>query len=156
VGSLSKSFGLAGWRVGYLVVPDRWIDAVLRAQDALMIHAAVPSQYIAIEALTHRSADDYVQRFAARVAADQASFRTRLTTLPWVESVTGNTATFLWVTLEPRCDADTFAAQLLDQHGIGVLEGGVFGAIEPSFRLGIACADSADLTRAWDRLRLVP
>lgn len=155
VGSLSKSFGLAGWRVGYLVVPDAWIEAVLRAQDALMIHAAVASQYIAIEALAHRPADDYVQRFAARVAADQARLREQLVTLPWVESVTGDVATFLWVTLEPSRDADAFAAQLLEQHGVGVLAGSAFGAIEPCIRLGIGCTDSADLARAWDRLRVV-
>jgi aspartate/methionine/tyrosine aminotransferase len=151
IGSLSKSFGLAGWRVGYAIVPDAWIDAMVRAQDALMIHAAVASQYAALEALVHRGSDDYVQSYAARIVVEQASMRARMESLPWVLHVSGDSATFLWVTLQPGQDPDAFAARLLED-GVGVLSSSAFGGEQPAFRLGVACVDPADLARAWNRL----
>ena len=39
--SLSKAFGMAGWRVGYLVVPQALSDAVGKIQDTLLICATV-------------------------------------------------------------------------------------------------------------------
>ena len=49
--SLSKNFGMASWRVGYVVFPADLFDALNKVQDTNLICAPVPSQLLAIEAL---------------------------------------------------------------------------------------------------------
>ena len=45
IGSFSKSFALAGWRIGYLSGPVEVIREALKLQDTLIICAPVVSQY---------------------------------------------------------------------------------------------------------------
>jgi aspartate/methionine/tyrosine aminotransferase len=49
--SLSKAYGFASWRIGYMVVPSHLVDAVNKIQDTLLICAPVISQYAALGAL---------------------------------------------------------------------------------------------------------
>ena len=49
--SMSKSFGLAGWRVGYAVYPSWASDEMVKVQDTLPTHACTASQKVALAAL---------------------------------------------------------------------------------------------------------
>jgi aspartate/methionine/tyrosine aminotransferase len=49
--SLSKNYGMASWRVGYVVFPTRLAQAMSKIQDTNLICAPVVSQLLAIEAL---------------------------------------------------------------------------------------------------------
>lgn len=49
--SLSKAYGFASWRIGYLLLPAHLSAAVQKIQDTILICAAVISQYAAVGAL---------------------------------------------------------------------------------------------------------
>jgi aspartate/methionine/tyrosine aminotransferase len=49
--SLSKAYGFAGWRIGYMAIPERLQTAIQKIQDTLLICPALISQVAAIEAL---------------------------------------------------------------------------------------------------------
>jgi aspartate/methionine/tyrosine aminotransferase len=49
--SLSKAYGFAGWRLGYVVYPDHLASAMMKAQDTLLVCAPVISQAAAAAAL---------------------------------------------------------------------------------------------------------
>ncbi len=49
--SLSKAFGFASWRIGYMVIPEHLLSAVMKIQDTILICAPVISQYAALGAL---------------------------------------------------------------------------------------------------------
>lgn len=49
--SMSKSFGLAGWRVGYAVYPSWASENMVKIQDTLPTHACTASQEVALTAL---------------------------------------------------------------------------------------------------------
>jgi aspartate/methionine/tyrosine aminotransferase len=49
--SLSKAYGFASWRVGYMVIPRALLDSVKKIQDTILICAPVISQYAALGAL---------------------------------------------------------------------------------------------------------
>ena len=49
--SLSKAYGFASWRIGYMVVPEHLLDSVKKIQDTILICPPVVSQYAAIGAL---------------------------------------------------------------------------------------------------------
>ena len=53
--SFSKSYGLAGWRVGYMVVPRQLDLAIRKIHDTLIICPPVIAQHIAAECLAQLS-----------------------------------------------------------------------------------------------------
>ncbi len=50
INSFSKYFGMTGWRVGWLIVPDAFIDATEKLAQNIFIATATPSQYAALAA----------------------------------------------------------------------------------------------------------
>jgi aspartate/methionine/tyrosine aminotransferase len=50
--SLSKAYGFASWRVGYMVLPEALAVAVRKAQDTILICPPLVSQYAAVGALS--------------------------------------------------------------------------------------------------------
>lgn len=58
--SLSKAYGFAGWRIGYMVIPEHLMTAILKIQDTIVICPAVISQYAALGAL--QAGVDYCQQ----------------------------------------------------------------------------------------------
>lgn len=51
---MSKSFGLAGWRVGHAVYPSWASDEMVKVQGTLPTHACTASQKVALAALEGR------------------------------------------------------------------------------------------------------
>ena len=49
--SLSKAYGFASWRIGYMVIPQHLLVPVKKIQDTILICAPVISQYAALGAL---------------------------------------------------------------------------------------------------------
>jgi aspartate/methionine/tyrosine aminotransferase len=49
--SLSKAYGFASWRIGYMVIPAHLLAAIMKIQDTIAICAPVVSQYAALGAL---------------------------------------------------------------------------------------------------------
>jgi aspartate/methionine/tyrosine aminotransferase len=49
--SLSKAYGFASWRIGYMVIPQHLLVPVRKIQDTILICAPVISQYAALGAL---------------------------------------------------------------------------------------------------------
>ena len=49
--SMSKNYGMASWRVGYVVFPAKLFDAMNKVQDTNLICAPMPSQLLALEAI---------------------------------------------------------------------------------------------------------
>ncbi len=50
--SMSKAYGFASWRLGYMVIPEALTVAVRKAQDTILICPPVVSQQAAVGALT--------------------------------------------------------------------------------------------------------
>ena len=56
-GSLSKTYSITGWRLGYIIAPSEIIDTARKVHDFLTVGAAAPLQEAAVTALN--SGDDY-------------------------------------------------------------------------------------------------
>ncbi len=52
INSFSKYFGMTGWRLGWMVVPESHIDAVDKLAQNLFLAAPTPAQYAALAAFT--------------------------------------------------------------------------------------------------------
>ncbi len=51
--SMSKNYGMASWRLGYVVFPADLYDAMNKVQDTNLICAPVPTQLLALEVLKY-------------------------------------------------------------------------------------------------------
>lgn len=51
INSFSKQFAMTGWRVGYVVADESFINAVVKLQQNIAVCVATPNQYAAIEAI---------------------------------------------------------------------------------------------------------
>ncbi len=51
INSFSKQFAMTGWRVGYVVTDESFINAVVKLQQNIAVCVATPNQYAAIEAI---------------------------------------------------------------------------------------------------------
>lgn len=58
----SKLFAMTGWRLGYLIVPDEYIDLTQRLEQNLFISANTISQYAAIKALTDKNVEKKIDK----------------------------------------------------------------------------------------------
>jgi len=55
--SLSKTYSITGWRLGYVIAPSHIIDGIKKVHDFLTVGAAAPLQEAAVTALNFD--DDY-------------------------------------------------------------------------------------------------
>lgn len=69
INSFSKYFGMTGWRLGWMVVPDELVDAIDRVAQNIFLAPSTPAQYAALEAFStesmnimHARRDEFKQR----------------------------------------------------------------------------------------------
>jgi len=71
-GSLSKTYSITGWRLGYTIAPARVTAGIRKVHDFLTVGAAAPLQEAAVTALGF--GDDYYRELGALYAAKRGLF----------------------------------------------------------------------------------
>jgi aspartate aminotransferase len=150
VQTFSKSYAMTGWRVGYVVAPDRALEAVKAVHRSFNGANNSVAQRAALAAL----------RLGAEVRAGmlpEYSFR-RSMMLALLDDVPGVTANppqgafYVFVRLPRLLTADV-ATEAFRRHGVTVRPGTEYGpAGEGHIRLSFA-ADRAAITEAMSRIR---
>lgn len=62
INSFSKYFGMTGWRVGWLVVPEHFVEVTEKLAQNIFIATATPSQYAALAAFDDSTLAELEQR----------------------------------------------------------------------------------------------
>ena len=70
--SLSKTYSITGWRLGYIIAPEEITDTAKKVHDFLTVGAAAPLQEAAVAGL--KFGDDYYEDFLARYTAKRDLF----------------------------------------------------------------------------------
>ena len=136
IGVMSKSFALAGLRIGWVATRDRDLLARLAAfKDYTTICNSAPSEVLALIAL--RARDRVLARNRAIVEANlpllDAFFERWAGVFEWVRPRGGSTA---YPRLLASLPVDRFAEELVRETGVLVMPGTVFGDTENHFRVG--------------------
>lgn len=129
VSSFSKYWGMTGWRLGWLVLPED----LARPVDALAGNVALcppaPAQYAAVAAFaeeSYRECDAAVAEFAATRALLLGS----ADRLGWGPAAPPDGAFYYWADLGPQLErwggSAAYASALLEQAGVAVTPGGDF------------------------------
>jgi aspartate/methionine/tyrosine aminotransferase len=139
LGVMSKAFGLAGLRIGWLATRDGRLRARLAAlKDYTTICSAAPSEVLSLLAL--RARDRVLDRSRAIIAANlsllDAFFAEQADRLSWVRPRAGSVCF-------PHFDGDVdaLATTLVQREGVLLLPASQFGYPGSNFRLGYGRVD---------------
>ncbi|MDH7570815.1 MAG: pyridoxal phosphate-dependent aminotransferase, partial [Armatimonadota bacterium] len=127
--SLSKAYGFASWRVGYMVIPEHLLVSVKKIQDTLLICPPVVSQYAAAGAL--RAGAAYCQkhrRFIEAVREVALEALSRIPSLCTVPQADG--AFYLLLRVHTARHPMELVETLIREHGVAVMPGHAFGMTE--------------------------
>lgn len=149
VRSVSKSYAMTGWRIGYAAGPEALVDAMVRVQEALLVMPSSVSQQAALAALT--GPQDGLLELAASLRARARYARSRLAAMPGIRCAPADGTFFAFPALgSPGDDVADLCAWLLDRHGVSVVPGSAFGV---PWCARLSCAAPEDrLREGLDRL----
>lgn len=137
--TMSKSYAMTGWRIGYVIAAPEMIDQMKKLQEAYVSSVAGALQHAAAAAIVSDQAcvksmrDEYaVHRQKAMEILDQAG----------MEYLAPNGAFYLWINVHTE-DSTMFAEQFLKEKHVAVAPGSAFGVWGKSY-LRVSLASSAE------------
>jgi aminotransferase len=154
--SLSKSFAMTGWRVGYLHSDRTVVSEILKVHDSLVTCAPVISQYAAIAALER--GQEAVAEFRGAYKRRRDLMLQHLDDLSHIfdyQKPTGAYFVFPRVkdTVPLSGDSRRLAFDLLERVAVAVVPGSAFGPTgEGHLRMSYG-REEADIEEAFQRMR---
>jgi aspartate/methionine/tyrosine aminotransferase len=150
--SLSKAYGMASWRIGYMVVPEALNDAVHKIQDTILICPPAASQHAALAALAVGRA--HAQPHIAGLDRTRRAIYDELTQagMPCdVPSVDG--AFYYLVRVHGALDSMTLTERLIREHRVATIPGSAFADSSPcSIRISYGALDADSVIEGLHRL----
>ena len=143
ISSFSKYWGMTGWRLGWMLVPDDLVEAVDALAGNYALCAPVPAQHAAICAFSensYREADAAVQGFAeARTILLDA-----VPELGWTGLAPADGAFYVYAGLGEHlghfADSVEWCAALLDEEGVALTPGTDFDRVSGGSTVRVSLA----------------
>ncbi|OBQ34972.1 MAG: aspartate aminotransferase [Anabaena sp. CRKS33] len=134
--SLSKAYGFASWRIGYMVIPQHLLTAVKKVQDTILICPPVVSQYAALGAL--QAKDNYLKDNINAIAQVREIVINELHNLIDLCTITpANGAFYFFLKVHTKMNDLELVKKLIQEYKIAVIPGTTFG-IEQGCYLRVA------------------
>ena len=131
IGSLSKTFSMTGWRVGYALAPEPLIAAIVKQQSQSTSNVTSIAQYAALAALdgSMESVGAMLEEYSRR----RARIYSGLNELPGVACAEPKGAFYAFPSVVSRgggglADTTVVAKALLEREHVAVVPGEAFGA----------------------------
>jgi aspartate/methionine/tyrosine aminotransferase len=150
--SFSKAYGMANWRVGYLVAPRHLLRALEKIQDTVLICPPVISQLAAVGALV--AGPQYCRAFTTTLANVRRACLERLGELGGRCQVPpAEGAFYLLARLRTQMPAMQLVDRLVREHRVAVIPGTAFGLQEPCYlRIAYGALQPDTVAQGMDRL----
>jgi aspartate/methionine/tyrosine aminotransferase len=150
--SLSKAYGFAGWRIGYMVYPERLAPAIAKVQDTVLVCPPVISQVAAVAAMEVGPAycRHYLQGMAEIRDVVMAELRSLepLCTVPPADG-----AFYCFIRVNTDVDGMAVAERLIREHRVAVIPGHAFGMRDGCyFRVAYGALQKETVTEGIGRL----
>jgi len=154
INSFSKYYGMTGWRIGWLVLPPAYRQAVDHLAQNMFVAPSTPGQYAAIRALDSDVVAELQRR--RRVYAERRDYLLpALRDLGFRIPVTPQGAYFLYADCSDFTDdSRAFAYDILETVGVAITPGIDFGSHRQNEHVRISYAnDIQQLKLAVSRLQ---
>ncbi len=154
INSFSKYFGMTGWRLGWLVAPEDYVEHIERLAQNIFLSAPTPAQHAALAAFTPGAMEILEQR--------REEFQQRrdfllpaLRELGFEIPVEPQGAFYLYADCGRFTnDSHGFCLDVLDKAGVAITPGKDFGANAPETHVRFAYTTAMDrLEEGVERLR---
>ena len=153
INSFSKYFGMTGWRIGWMVVPEFYADAIDRIAQNIFLAPATMSQYAALTAL---KAETQIELDARRDEFKQRRdfLLPALEQLGFKIAVQPQGAFYIYANCEKFTDDSyNWVKQLLSKQGVALTPGLDFGNYQANIHCRFAYTQPLDvLERAVDKI----
>lgn len=136
-GSMSKTFSLAGLRLGWIAAPQQLREQMLRHRDYSTISCGMIDEYLAALALEHK--DEIVRRSRAIVTGNLAILERWLQTQPKLSFVKPRAGTTAFLKMHFAMPSAEFCRGLLAEKGVLLVPGSAMDR-EGYLRIGYANA----------------
>lgn len=125
--SLSKSYGFAGWRIGYMLMPAHLFEAVRKIQDTQLICPPVVSQHAAVAAMGVGQA--YPRARLPQIVQARKQFLQALgNARDLLDLPNSQGAFYFFPRLHTSMKPLELVERLIKEHGVAAMPGTAFGA----------------------------
>jgi aspartate/methionine/tyrosine aminotransferase len=150
--SLSKAYGYAGWRIGYMVYPEALGAAMMKSQDTILINPTIAAQIGAAAALSvgRGYCEPYVKEMAAirDIVFSELNGLAPLATVPAADG-----AFYALLRVQTAEHPERLAERLVREHKVAVIPGTAFGMTEGCyFRVAFGALQKATVAEGIGRL----
>jgi len=144
INSFSKYFGMTGWRIGWLIVPEGLVDATEKLAQNIFIATSTLSQYAALAAFDPQNLDE-LERRRAKFASRRDFLYNALVNLGFEIPVRPDGAFYIYANCAKFTDDSyQFAVGLLEEEGVAVTPGLDFGNYLANVHLRFAYTTSIE------------
>jgi len=132
--SFSKTFGMPGWRIGYMSYPEHLHDPLLKVQDTVVICPSVMGQFLARECL--RIGRKYVDTFLCVMDESRRVMLSHLRELEGLDQIISVPETTGGFYFYPRVKGIStlsgreLAVRLVKEYDVAVVPGEPFGSTD--------------------------
>ena len=148
--SLSKSFNMAGWRVGMLLGNEANIKSVLKVKSNMDSGMFYGIQQGAIAAL--QAPDSWFEELN-KVYNKRRQLIYELATLLGSEFDTNSSGLFVWAKLkDTTLDAEAFIDKILYEHDLFITPGTIFGSQGQGYIRFSLCVEESQIRKAIERI----
>ena len=154
INSFSKFFGMTGWRLGWLVAPESYVDDLDKVAQNIFLAASTPAQYAALAAFKPETMQILEKR--RRTFQDRRDYLVpALQRLGFEIPVIPEGAFYLYANCKNLTDDSyDFCLKLLEEAGVAVTPGKDFGVNQPQQHVRFAYTTSLErLKEGVDRLQ---
>ena len=124
--SLSKAYGMASWRVGFLVAPEHLSRDLMKIQDTVVVSGSAISQFVGLRAM--REGRGYRAPRLSSLATVRGEVLARLAAVPDLLEVPAAAGAFyLFAKVNTEMSAVVLAERLVREHKVAVIPGETFG-----------------------------
>jgi len=150
--SLSKAYGMASWRVGFLVAPEHLHDDLMKIQDTVVVSGPAISQFVGLRAMGEGR--KYCQAHLPSLARVRGEVLSRLGEIPDLVSVPpAQGAFYLFAKVRTEMRAIALSERLVREHRVAVIPGETFGVTEGCFlRIAYGSLKEETAVEGVDRL----
>lgn len=144
VNSFSKYFGMTGWRLGWIVVPQEHVEMATILAQNLYISASSIAQHAALAAFTPQAEAIFEQRRDAfRLRRDYLSKALREIGFRFSDNIQG--AFYIYADISSFSDdCESFCRDMLEDHGVALTPGTDFGDFASKSHVRIAFTTDMD------------
>lgn len=147
--SLSKTFNMAGWRVGMLLGHETYLKAVLKVKSNLDSGMFLGIQRGAIEAL---DCSELWYSSLNSVYEDRREVAWKIADVLKCTYDKNATGLFIWAKLPEYIDAEDYIDMILKERSIFIAPGTIFGSNGKGYIRISLCADLEEMEEALARL----